>query len=190
MNLVEYKGAYFDDNTPDIVRDVILDCATNKTLVHILTGDPLTGVITPNIYSVGYVKLSGGSKPMPIFESRLHYSTNGVISVAESADDVHTSWLKTDRILKVVDVADGKLLFQSYECHASPLKIVNEIKVSPYGDVAEKSKIICANPEIELFIDKSVDAVELCQFLFGQIHLTRDMRKCLEDHLKSVETQA
>lgn len=184
MSLIEYKGAWFDNNTPDIVKDVILDCIAGNRLVHILTGDPLTGVVTPNILSVGHIRLSSGTKPVPMLYVGMQISANGVLSALDD-ENARAIWLKTDRILKINDVETGKLLFQSYECRCSPLKVIDEIKLSPYGDCVEKTKIVCSNPEMEIFIDKSVDTLELCRFLFGQIHITRDMKKCLDDHLKS-----
>ena len=167
MNLVEYNGIYFSDATPPLLRDVICDCIERKVLVHILTGDPLTGVVTPHINSVGYIVTSAGKMPQPTFKTRCLFTPDGNVN---QNTEYRTALLSTERILKVTEVDTCTLLYQSYECKCSPLKYIKEVKVSPYGDVSEKAKIVCANPPCELFVPLSMDVIQLCDFIFGKTH--------------------
>lgn len=173
-NLVEHNGIYYSEDTPAIIQEVIEDCIERKVLVHILTGSPLTGIVTPNINSVGVISLSGSQKPVPVLTCKQFYTPEGTRT---KGNVERVSWLKTSRILKITEVDSCKLLYQSYECQSAPLKFVHEIEVSPYGDIAEKTKVVCENPALEILVPPDTNPKTLCQFLFGQIHLLPD---CLD----------
>ncbi len=167
LNLEEYNGVYFSESTPTILRDVILDCIGRKVMVHILTGDPLSGVITPKLNSVGYVGVSDGSTPQPVFKTRSLYTTDGHL---RDTEEYRSYILPTERVLRVNEVDTCALLYQSYECKSTALEYIHEVHVSPYGDIDEQARILCKNPECELFVPASVDFHQLCDFLFGRVH--------------------
>lgn len=166
-NLIENEGVFFSKNTPELVQEVLLDCINSGAKVHILTGDPLSGLIAPKINSVGVVVKSSGKQPMPMLRVTEGVDENGELSVFETPRDC---WLSTDRILKVSNATENELLYQSYECQCSPLKFVSEVEVSQFGGVTRKARIVCSNPECELVVPEDADAVEWCNFLFGRTH--------------------
>ena len=172
-----YKGALFSSNTPSLLMDTILDCIERKVLVHILTGDPITGLVSPSLESVGYFYISTAEKdtrPMVMFKSRRLYASS---ENTEEEQFEKTSWIRTDKILKINEVDSCKLLYQSYECHSAPLSVETCVTVSPYGDVTQETMVVCKNPEVRISVPSNINPVLMARFLFGQIHFLPD---CLE----------
>lgn len=166
-SLIENEGVFFNKNTPALVQEVLSNCIKSGVKVHILTGDPLTGLVTPKINSVGVVVVSSGKQPMPMLRVTEGVSDNGEIRVFEEPRDY---WLSTERILKISDADANELLYQSYDCQCAPLRFVHEVEVSQYGGVIRKSKIVCSNPVGEFIVPNDADAMEWCNFLFGKTH--------------------
>ena len=166
-SLVEFNGVFFSKHTPALVQEVVLECIKNGAKVHILTGDPLTGLIVPKINSVGVIVLSNGDKPVPMLRMTEGLNEEGKFVTFVTPRD---TWLSTEKILKISDVTQNQLLYQSYDCQCSPLRFVCETKVSPYGNISKSTKIVCSNPECEFIVPDDADALEWCNFLFGKTH--------------------
>ena len=171
-NLISHSGIYYSEDTPAIVQEVIEDCIKRKVLVHVLSGSPLTGVVTPNLNSVGIIELSNNNKtPAPVLNCKIPYNPDGTRAASGTT---RICLLKTSKILKITEVDSCKLLYQSYECQSSELRFIPEFEMTPYGDISEKTRVICENPKIEILVPADTDPKALCQFLFGQVHILPD----------------
>lgn len=168
-SLQEFNGIWFEPNTDAVLRDVILDCIKNSRYVHILTGSPLTGIITPTVLSMGFMCCSKGTKPVPVLKVPYNFSDDGEFTPTDG-EKARIMRVKSSRVLKIADAKTGELLFQAYECHCSSLKIIKETTISPFGDITSTSKIVCSNPSIEIPVHESTNAVELCEFMMGKRH--------------------
>lgn len=165
MNLQTYKDVSFFESTPRIVREAVIDCIERKVLVHVLIGDPLTGKICPSFNSTGIIVVSDKGKPVPILRAKRVFTPDGDYAPA-GVEKLKT--LRTDKILKIVEVDTCKLLFQSYECQSSPLEFV--IEASPYSGVPYKACIRCSNPEKVIKVPPDINVRDAFDFLFGHTH--------------------
>ena len=181
-NWIVHNGIYFPEDTSLVIQEVLEDCINRKVLVHILTGDPLTGIVTPNLNSVGIIDVASGPTPTPILRIKQFYTPEGIR--AKLKED-KMSWLKPNKILKIVEVDSCKLLYQSYECRSTPLKFIHEVDITPYGDIVERSKVICEQPQVELLVPSDANPKAVCEFLFGQIHHLPDCLDKLEEDIKN-----
>lgn len=167
--MIDEKVISFTAGTPKQLRDVIVKCIEEKTLVHVLTGSPLTGVVTPSIYGVGTFVLAQDNKTL-LFKAKRYFHRDGR-AYDTWGEEYKSLIVNSMNVLKITEVDSCKLLYQNYECQCRPLTFVHEITLNALDDKIERAYIRCNEPLVEINVPVNINVKVMVQHLFGQVHL-------------------
>lgn len=177
----------FAQGTPKQLREVIIKCIETEVLVHVLTGSPLTGVVTPSIYGVGTFALAQDNKTL-LFKAKRYFHRDGR-PYDTWGEEYKSILVNSVNILKITEVDSCKLLYQNYECQSRPLTFVREKTITALDDVSERAFIRCENPALEINVPVNINAEVMIQHLFGQVHLLDRGWLGLDDNKSETENK-